>query len=269
MHISINSGDEIEGISTQMGTPTWCTFDPAGYVDGGSLYQYVGSNSLKHVDPTGNAIFVVEANPKGTPPSTKSRWVDTETGKEYKTTVENAINSISAISEATFNLIRDKGAGVFFAGEQLRTINKADFLKLLQREIDESEYFNYNEGNPDKFDAELKKYVASKTIKKYDVLVVSVHGEMIDEKPTGRVVINGSTAGQEGFIQKLAKTARNFPGVALIASCFRQGEKTLEGYSWTSRGMADSVSPPRPLKECKIAFDPVQGAKTKDPWKRD
>jgi RHS repeat-associated protein len=46
-------------------TGTWLQADPAGYVDGSSLYQFVGSSPADLVDPTGLA-----ANPPPTPPPT-------------------------------------------------------------------------------------------------------------------------------------------------------------------------------------------------------
>ncbi len=47
----------------------WLRRDPLGYVDGGNLYEYVGSKSITHVDPKGTSNTTCP-NSQNTPPGT-------------------------------------------------------------------------------------------------------------------------------------------------------------------------------------------------------
>ena len=239
------------------GTDTWMEKDPTGaaYMDGADLYQVMRSSPITDSDASGEKAIVLEAGEEDQPTKKPDRADDVLTpwGRSYRNIIDSNIADLKKyVTPRKFDEIEAAGGvtwdGTAFSG------NLDKFIARMTREKG-SAWTYYASGTGDGFKALVKSSSGGIT-EPWDQLVIAVHGEYVDDKPTGEVFINGQLINQQKYLGELAMVASN----ALIVSCGNN-----------SQGLEESLKPRSPFglkliidnaaKACVIRFTPMKFTK--------
>jgi RHS repeat-associated protein len=221
----------------------WINRDPkdqdvvaGGYHDGMNLYQYVMSNPVSIVDPSGTVVKYVEiSNTEGAQDVDFVATGANDAMASYKKMINTLNSATGDASYAKAQAENDKAdpdpeKGVFWNGERYSG-TKADYIALLQREYDGYAHVVMKTGGVEASVTKAKEFMGVLT-EDDDVLVVSAHASMrwVREKDerVAHVEIQGVHMVQADVKAKFSTALAGLGGEFLFVSCYQDGPTILE-----------------------------------------
>ncbi len=252
--IGLVAGAIASGVSAEYhpSVGRWLLRDPAGYGDGGNLFQYAGSRPTTGTDSSGLRVDIVEAKSEiadGHERETQPESVDAtnEELRKYFDLVNDAIGVFSEIKDADYKRVQNAG-GVSFAGE-LFVGDRSDYLNAMRRELTSTFRYVYTR----KALVSAASHALNANMEEYDRTAVGVHSVTIGGKPTGEVRVGGENARINEVIEELQLLRLAGEPRYAVAICYKDG-KNRERFDYDNGNYRFDTRP----GACEISFMPME-----------
>lgn len=237
--------------------------EPAGYVDGPSLYEYVGSDPVNAVDPLGLKLTMIEAATGDPAQDARNAEAFRSLAADYARFVRESLAALDQFGEQRFKLSQQHGS-VLFAGKRFDGTFQ-EFRKQMEREL-EARSFSFTDSKELKDFAAFIAKAAATHNEDYDQLVVSFHGiyDPDAQRYTGQVRLNGKDYPQAEALKVVEEAMSKVRGRSILASCGRDGRHDeAPSIDWGLPNEQNFVFDPKDLKKCKLHFNPAKAVITK------